>query len=131
MSSVLKTQDGKKITLVVLVATKKEEKENITLLKKAISSQKSPSWSSKGLKENTVWKPGPVTTGDSQRSQEQWSDESPKGPVWKDLTTVFHETGLLIKERKASWYTSCKESQKKGGRFVDTNTRVKESKKRG
>ena len=49
LSSGLK-KDGKKITFVVLVETKKEEKENITLLKKAMSSQKSPSWSSKGKK---------------------------------------------------------------------------------
>ena len=37
-----------------------------------------------------------------------------KAPQSREVVTkVFNEAGLLIKERKASWHTSCKESQKR------------------
>ena len=94
----------------------KRIKKTITLFQKAMSSRKSPSWSSKGWKENTGLKPGLVATGGSQSSQEQWTKESPGGSRWKEVTNVLHETGLLIKERKASWHKSCKE--------MDTHRRV-------
>ena len=51
--------DGENITFV----------GQITLLKKAMSSQKSSSWLSKGWKENLVWKPGTMAE-DSQSSKE-------------------------------------------------------------
>ena len=55
MSFELKRQDGENFALVVLVTTKKEEKEKDHLVKKATYSQKSPSWSSIGWR-----KPGRV-----------------------------------------------------------------------
>ena len=68
---------------------------------------KSSSWS-KGWKENTSWKPGTVdgaTNKDSQSSQKkQRARESKKESRWTDVTKVFHDSGLHIKERNVSWH---------------------------
>ena len=51
-----------------------------------------------------------TTTGDSQGSQEQRINE--RKTETKD-ESFFHEAGLLIKERKASWHNCCRETQKR------------------
>ena len=65
----------------------------------ALSSQGSSS-RSKRWKEDS-WKPGSVTTRDSQNSQEQCTKERTNESKWKAAIKAFHEAGL-IKETKAS-----------------------------
>ena len=80
-SSGIKMQ-GDKINPVVLVANEERgDWKKIILLKKAMSSQRSQSWSTKGWKEYPVWKLGPGGTGGSRRSK------------------IIHETGLLNKRK--------------------------------
>ena len=63
--------------------------------------------------DNAGWKPRPLSTGSIDRSQQQWSKDTPKGSKWKEITKVLQETGQTIKKRKATWYKICKESQKR------------------
>ena len=92
-------------------SSKERRRTHITSLKKGMA-QKSFSWS-KGWKEHASWNSGPVdktTSGDRQISQEQWSqDHKTKESQWIEKTTAFHETGLLIREQKASWQKRCKD----------------------
>ena len=57
-------------------------------------------------KETTSWKPralDKMTSGDSQSSREQSTKESQRVSRWRDVTKVFQEAGLHIKEKKLSW----------------------------
>ena len=96
-----------------------EEKEQYH---KPCPHKKQTSWLSKGWTENTGWKPGTVATSGSQSYQEQWSKESPKGSRWKDVMKFCHETGLLIKYRKASWQKKAARGAPKGKEELWTQT---------
>ena len=67
LSSGLK-KDGKKITFVVFVATKKEEKDKYHTAEESHVITKEPILVVE-RKENTGWKPGTATTGGSNSSQ--------------------------------------------------------------
>ena len=85
---------------------KKEEEESKVFTKEPVLAVER--W-----QENTGWKPRTTDPGHSKRIAVDRRDES---FPW------------LIKERKAPCHKSGKESQKKGGICVDTNSRVKVSK---
>ena len=78
-----------------------------------MKSKRSSGWSSKGWQANAGWKPGPLSIEGSRSSQEQWSKETPKGTKLKEITKVQYETGLFVKERKATWHKCCRESQQR------------------
>ena len=54
----------------------------------------------------------PLFTGGSQSPQEQWSKETPKESMWKEITKFQCEMGSLIKERRAKWHESCEKARK-------------------
>ena len=100
----MKAKDVESISVFIPSPKKKSrsrERQKLTILMKAMTSKKSTRWSSKRWQANAVWKPGPLSTGGCQSSQQQWK-ETPK---------VLCEMGLLIKEPKATWHKSCNESQ--------------------
>ena len=61
------------------------------------------------LKEKPVWKPGRTT--ETAKARKNGQKKTKKVSRWKDVARVLYEAGLLIKERKASWQKSLKESQ--------------------
>ena len=93
---------------------KKRSKWKITLHRKAMSSKKEFIVDIKRLTRGNLWLESRTTLqGSSQSSQDQWSKDTPKGSKWNEMTKVSYETGLTIKERKAAWHTSGKESLKR------------------
>ena len=71
----------------------------LNLSKKSLA-HKSSFWT-KGWKENPVRKLG-MAFGDSRSSQEQWITEDKKESRWKEVTHMFHETGLQIQDKVSS-----------------------------
>ena len=84
-------------------------------------------WSS-GRKESTSWTPGDLnktTSGDSQSSQEQWTDESKKEPRWKNRAKTLHEASIHIK-KKGHLHTWQKWARQPGSTWLQKLKKVSE-----
>ena len=118
MSSGLKKQDGKKIAFVVHVTTTKEEKEKDHTAEERHVITKAPILVAERL-ERKHW----LEADDLWQSHVRKNNgrrKAQKEPRWKDVTNVFHEAGVLIKERKASW-TETDESRNEVDKITRTD----------
>ena len=80
------------------------------------------SWSN-GWKKRATWEDGTLEMNSRAvlvRVRKNAGTRS--GPILQKK--AFHETSLLVGERKASWHKSCKESPKTVGKPCSTDRRI-------
>ena len=94
--------------------SKSRERQELTILRKAMASKKTPGWSSRGWHKSVSWKWRPLSTGGSQRSQEQRSTDTAERSMWKDTTKIIYEAGLTIKDQNHTRGTGAAKKVRQG-----------------
>ena len=90
-----------------------ERRKRISLLREGMSKKSSP-WTKD---RRGWWTADRSTDGESQCSKEPQDSSHPRHPKpkgkevkWVEKSTVLHEAGMMISEKRATWYKSSKET---------------------